>query len=92
MVPPNPIFVVRHRFFDDFLMETALRGIRQVVLVAAGLDTRAYRLSWPLGPVVYELDQPQVLAYKQTVLDQTAASPLCGRVVVRADLPRGLAV
>jgi methyltransferase (TIGR00027 family) len=92
--PPNPIFVVRHRFFDDFLMECTDRGIRQVVLVAAGLDTRAYRLSWPAGTVVYELDQPQVLTYKPTVLDQAGASPLCERVVVRADLredwPSGL--
>jgi methyltransferase (TIGR00027 family) len=84
--PPNPIFVVRHRFFDDFLMATAGKGIRQVVLVAAGLDTRAYRLRWPLGTVVYELDQPQVLGYKQTVLDQAGATPACERILVQADL------
>jgi methyltransferase (TIGR00027 family) len=83
---PTPIFVVRHRFFDDFVLEATQQGIRQVVLVAAGLDTRAYRLNWPSRTVVFEIDQVQVLAYKQTVLDQAGASPACKRVVVPVDL------
>ena len=86
VLPSNPVFAVRHRFFDDFLMDATTRGLRQVVLVAAGLDTRAYRLSWPAEVVIYELDQPQVLAYKQSVLDQAGASPLCERTSVAADL------
>jgi methyltransferase (TIGR00027 family) len=82
----TPIFVVRHRFFDDFLAGAARRGIQQIVLIAAGLDTRAYRLVWPTGTHIYELDQPQVLAYKQEVLDRAGATPECVRVPVAADL------
>jgi methyltransferase (TIGR00027 family) len=82
----TPIFVVRHRFFDDFLAGAARSGIQQIVLIAAGLDTRAYRLVWPLGTHIYELDQSQVLAYKQEVLDRAGATPACVRVPVAADL------
>jgi methyltransferase (TIGR00027 family) len=81
-----PIFVVRHRFFDDFLVGAAGRGVQQLVLVAAGLDTRAYRLAWPAGTCLYELDQPEVLAYKQEILDRAGAAPECTRVPVPADL------
>jgi methyltransferase (TIGR00027 family) len=42
-------FVIRHRFFDDFVLSAVQSRVRQVVLVAAGLDTRAYRLAWPIG-------------------------------------------
>lgn len=83
---PVPIFVVRHRFFDDFLVEAAGRGLHQIVLVAAGLDTRAYRLDWLAGTTVFEVDQPQVLASKQQVLDQAGATPRCLRVPVGVDL------
>jgi methyltransferase (TIGR00027 family) len=81
-----PIFVVRHRFFDDFLIAQTSGGIRQVVLVAAGLDTRAFRLAWPTGVDVYELDQPDVLAYKQVRLDEVGATATCQRRVVPVDL------
>ncbi len=54
---------VRTVFFDTFLTEAAAAGIRQLVILAAGLDSRAYRLSWPAGTVVYEVDQPAVLEY-----------------------------
>lgn len=82
----TPIFVVRHRFFDDFLVEAAGSGIQQIVLIAAGLDTRAYRLVWPAGTCLYELDQPQVLAYKHEILDRAGAAPACTRVPVAVDL------
>jgi methyltransferase (TIGR00027 family) len=82
----TPIFVVRHRFFDDFLVDAAASGLQQLVLVAAGLDTRAYRLAWPAGTCLYELDQPQVLAYKQEILDRAGATPACTRVPVPANL------
>jgi methyltransferase (TIGR00027 family) len=51
--------VIRTQFFDDYLLDATAHGIRQVVLLAAGLDTRAYRLSWPRGAHVYELDLPR---------------------------------
>jgi methyltransferase (TIGR00027 family) len=82
----TPIFVVRHRFFDDFLVNAASRGLQQIVLVAAGLDTRAFRLVWPAETGVFEVDQPQVLAYKQEILDRAGAAPTCARVPVAADL------
>ncbi|MDT5353897.1 MAG: hypothetical protein QOJ56_2429, partial [Mycobacterium sp.] len=51
---------VRTRFFDDFFTSATEAGVRQAVILASGLDTRAYRLAWPAGTVVYEIDQPQV--------------------------------
>ncbi|MGL6236132.1 MAG: class I SAM-dependent methyltransferase [Segniliparus sp.] len=59
---------VRTRFFDDFFAEAASEGVRQIVILAAGLDSRAWRLDWPDGTAVYELDQPQVLDFKTRTL------------------------
>lgn len=58
----------RTRFFDERLTEAAGDGVRQVVILAAGLDSRAYRLDWPADTTVYELDRPQVLDFKRAVL------------------------
>lgn len=60
---------VRSRFFDETLVDAAGAGVRQVVLLAAGLDTRALRLSWPTGTVIYEIDRSEVLEFKDGVLD-----------------------
>lgn len=58
--------VLRTRFFDDFLQRITLQsGIRQVVLMAAGMDTRAFRLGWPEQTRVFELDQSSVLEYRR---------------------------
>jgi methyltransferase (TIGR00027 family) len=78
--------VIRTRFFDDYLLDATAHGIRQVVLLAAGLDTRAYRLPWPRGVHVYELDLPEVLDFKEAVLTERAAVPRCQRKVVPVDL------
>jgi len=79
--------IVRTRFFDDFLKRvTESSSLRQVVLLAAGLDTRAYRLPWPDHTRLFELDQPQVLEYKEQVLTEAGAQPLCERKVIAADL------
>lgn len=84
---PRPNFAVRTRFFDDFLLATArTRGVRQVVLVAAGLDTRAFRLDWPPGVRVFEIDQVEVLHYKASILDPLRATPRCERTTVAVDL------
>lgn len=77
---------VRTRFFDDYLLDAADRGIRQTVLLAAGLDTRAYRLAWPSGMWVFELDRPDVLAFKQQVLAEQEAVPRCERQALGVDL------
>lgn len=79
--------VLRTRYFDDFLFRIALEhGIRQIVLVGAGLDTRAYRLKWPERTVVFEIDQPAVLERKQHVLTQIGVHPTCERCTVGVDL------
>ena len=59
---------VRSRFFDDFFAAAARAGLRQTVILAAGLDTRAFRLDWMPGATVYEVDAPMVLAFKDSVL------------------------
>src|SRR6476646_5652656 len=60
---------VRTHFFDAFFADAAAAGIRQIVILASGLDSRAYRLDWPVDTVVYEIDQPKVLEYKAAMLD-----------------------
>lgn len=82
----NPTFAVRTRFFDDLLADASDSGLCQVVLIAAGMDTRSYRLAWPAGTAVYEVDQPEVLSGKQHLLDGENAHPTCRRVTVGADL------
>ena len=59
---------VRTRFFDEFFDSAAAAGVRQVVILASGLDTRGYRLDWPEGTRVFEIDQPLVLDFKDTIL------------------------
>jgi methyltransferase (TIGR00027 family) len=77
---------VRTKFFDDFFAGAAAAGIRQSVILAAGLDSRAYRLSWPAGSVVYEVDQPQVVAFKTATMARLGAEPTAQRRTVSIDL------
>lgn len=77
---------VRTRFYDEYLLGATDAGVRQVVLLAAGLDARAFRLSWPDGVRLFELDLPAVLAAKQRVLDDLPARPAGVRVPVAVDL------
>jgi methyltransferase (TIGR00027 family) len=77
---------VRTHFFDAFFAAAAVAGINQVVILAAGLDSRAYRLDWPDGTVVYELDLPKVLEYKAAVLGERGARPATTRREVAVDL------
>ncbi|WP_175408227.1 SAM-dependent methyltransferase [Streptomyces sp. TRM64462] len=79
-------FVLRTRFFDDYFRTAAAAGVRQAVLVAAGLDTRAFRLEWPSGFRLFEIDLPGLLAFKEAVLGVHRARPACDRTTVRADL------
>lgn len=76
----------RTRFFDDFFVEASAAGLRQVVLVAAGLDTRAFRLDWPAGTGLFEIDQALVLEFKDRVLCSRDARARCARHTVRVDL------
>ncbi|OCB25871.1 SAM-dependent methyltransferase [Mycobacterium malmoense] len=77
---------VRTRFFDDFFLNGARDGIRQSVILAAGLDARAYRLSWPPGSVVYEVDQPKVVDFKSAAMAGLGATPTADRRTVSVDL------
>ena len=76
----------RTKYFDEYFAAASDAGVRQIVLLAAGLDSRAYRLPWPDGTVVYELDQPQVLDFKREVLDRHGDAPLAERREVAIDL------
>ena len=79
--------VLRTRYFDDFLQRISRQyAIRQIVLMAAGLDTRAYRLTWPAKTQLFELDQPAVLQYKDQVLASTGAQTHCERHTIAVDL------
>ncbi|GAA3352876.1 hypothetical protein GCM10020366_04160 [Saccharopolyspora gregorii] len=66
---------VRTRFFDEYFLRAAAGGVQQAVILASGLDTRAFRLNWPEGLRVFEIDQPKVLQFKDETLDGSARSP-----------------
>ena len=77
---------VRTKYFDDFCTDAARDGIRQAVILACGLDSRAYRLTWPPGSTVFEVDQPQVIEFKTTTLAGLGAEPKADRRTVAVDL------
>jgi len=77
---------VRTHFFDEYFADAVSDGIRQVVILAAGLDSRAYRLDWPADTAVYEVDQPKVLEYKTGILESNGAVPTASRRTVAVDL------
>jgi methyltransferase (TIGR00027 family) len=77
---------VRTRYFDDFFTAATAAGIRQAVILASGLDTRAYRLGWPTGTVVFEIDQPAVIDFKSQTLAGLGAAPTADRRTVSIDL------
>jgi methyltransferase (TIGR00027 family) len=85
---------VRMHFFDAYFGDAMRAGVRQAVILAAGLDSRAYRLDWPAGTVVYEIDQPQVLSYKSTTLAAhgvaTSADHRAVPIDLRHDWPAAL--
>lgn len=85
---------MRTRFFDGYLSAAATAGVRQAVILAAGLDSRAYRLPWPPGTVVYEVDQPAVIAFKAAAMADVRAAPTAALrtvgVDLRADWPAAL--
>ena len=85
---------VRTHFFDGYCAGAVAAGIREVVILAAGLDSRAYRLGWPADTVVYEIDLPRVLEYKADTLAGHGAAPIADRrpvpVDLRRDWPRAL--
>lgn len=87
-VPPgaSEFLAIRTRFYDDQARAASLSGARQVVLLAAGLDCRAFRLDWPEGVRLFEVDLPELFAFKEPVLASVGATARCARTVVPADL------
>ena len=77
---------VRTRYFDYFFTHAAGAGARQAVILASGLDSRAYRLRWPAGTTVFEIDQPEVIEFKTATLTNLGATPTADRREVAADL------
>ncbi|MBI5340787.1 MAG: SAM-dependent methyltransferase [Mycolicibacterium rufum] len=80
------VMAVRTRFFDDFFLDAAAAGVRQAIILASGLDSRAYRLPWPDGTTVFEIDQPQVLEFKAAALADIGAAPSAQHRAVAVDL------
>jgi methyltransferase (TIGR00027 family) len=79
-----PYLSIRTRFLDDLLLQAAADDVRQIVILAAGMDARAFRLPWPAGTTVYELDRPEVLAAKSATL--AGAQPRCRWQTIGVDL------
>jgi methyltransferase (TIGR00027 family) len=76
----------RTMFFDGFFADAAKAGIRQAVIFASGLDARGYRLDWPADMTVFEIDQPEVIAFKTTTLEGLGAEPTSDLRSVAIDL------
>jgi len=81
----NGYVAIRTRFFDELLLR-ATPAIQQIVIVAAGMDARAFRLDWPAGTVLFEIEREQVLAVKEPILREAGAVPRCDRRLVSVDL------
>ncbi len=79
-------FAARARYFDEYFADAAAAGLRQVVIVASGLDARPYRLSWPSGTTVYEIDQPEVIEFKTSTLARIGAAAAAEHRTVGIDL------
>ncbi|OFJ54295.1 class I SAM-dependent methyltransferase [Mycolicibacterium grossiae] len=80
------VMAVRTRFFDDFFLDASRAGVRQAVILASGLDSRAYRLPWDEPTTVFELDQPRVIDAKSATMADIGATPTCDRRTVAVDL------
>ena len=86
MASMTGMMAVRTRLIDDFFLDAAHAGVRQVVILASGLDARVYRLPWPSGTTVYEIDQPEVIDFKTRTLAEMGAIPTAMRQTVAIDL------
>jgi len=82
----NPYLSIRTRFLDDVAQSAVQNGIRQFAILAAGMDARAFRLQWPENAIVFEVERPDVLSYKEKVLNSIGAKAAGKRIVVACDL------
>ena len=86
MQPMTDLLTVRTRLIDRFIADATTAGVRQAVILASGLDARGYRLSWPAGTVVFEIDQPEVAEFKTATLAAAGAEPTVDLRTVPVDL------
>jgi len=82
----NPYLSIRTRFLDDVVQNAIQSGIRQFAILAAGMDARAFRLEWPEDATVFEVERPDVLSFKESVLNSIGAEAVAKRIVVECDL------
>ena len=83
----NPYLSIRTKFLDDAIVRAVReKGFTQVVILAAGMDTRGFRLDWPAGLTLFEVDRDDVFGWKEPILERLKAVPKCDRRVVRTDL------
>lgn len=82
----NPYLAIRTRYLDDFMKAGNARGLRQIVLLAAGMDARAFRLEFVPATTVFEVDRAEVLAHKAAILSEVGTRPRADRVEVSCDL------
>jgi methyltransferase (TIGR00027 family) len=82
----NPYLSIRTRFLDDVVQSAIHGGIRQFAILAAGMDTRAFRLAWPEDATVFEVERADVLSYKESILKSVDAKEVAKRIVVACDL------
>ena len=80
------LLAARTRYIDAFFAATAIAGVRQVVILAAGLDARGYRLPWAPGTTMFEIDQPQVIEFKTATITALGAEPTADVRAVSVDL------
>jgi methyltransferase (TIGR00027 family) len=80
------ILAARTRYIDAFISEAQAAGVRQVVILAAGLDARGHRLPWAPGTTLFEIDQPQVIEFKTATIGALGAEPTADVRAVAIDL------
>ncbi len=80
------LLAARTHYIDAFFREAEVAGIRQVVILAAGLDARGYRLPWAPGTTLFEIDQPQVIEFKTATIGALGAEPTAEVRAVAIDL------
>src|SRR4051794_19383775 len=86
---PSPHLTIRTKFLDDGILAAVTEnggGLTQVVVLAAGMDARAFRLAWPPGSTLFEIDRDDIFDRKEAILARLDAKPACDRRIVRADL------
>lgn len=84
----NTHFVLREKFFEDFLQSQIQNNQKQFVIGASGLDSRAFRFKWPSDSQIFEIDRKEIIDYKEKKIKELELKPTCRRVAISADLTK----